>query len=203
MDLGLVTFADLYSGVSAEEKYGAIPFVEDPQASARVASDQGRCDTARQILDSFPSEQPGLAFSKGGLADVIATPTLSLQAAAIESACGRSMEARARWERLARPLSADGPPLTLAIADTARQRRGRSRTAAERARLERAVENATAILESAGTSSPGLIEYARGVLLDALGKNTEARESLRRVFTYPDRSLSHALARAALKDMTR
>jgi hypothetical protein len=93
--------------------------------------------------------------------------------------------------------------LTLAIADTARQRLGRSRTAAERARLERAIENATAILESAGTNSPGLIEYARGVLLEALGKNAEAREALRRVFTYPDRGLSQALARAALTETSR
>jgi hypothetical protein len=37
------------------------------------------------------------------------------------------------------------------------------------------------------------------MLLEALGKNTDARESLRRVFTYPDRGLSHALARAALR----
>ncbi len=167
--------------------------------SARVASEQQRCDVARQILDSLSAEQAGVAFTKGGLADVAATPTLSWQAAAIESACGRTVEARIRWERLARPLSADGPPLILALADMARQRLGRSRTAAERARLERALDNATAILETAGTSSPGLIEYARGVLLEALGKDAEARESLRRVFTYPDRSLSHALARVALK----
>jgi predicted Zn-dependent protease len=178
-------------------------YAEVRLTSARVASEQQRCDAARQILDSLSTEQPGLAFTKGGLADVVATATLSLQAAATESACGRTVEARARWERLARPLSADGPPLTLALADTARQRLGRARTAAERARLERALENATAILETAGTSSPGVIEYARGVLLEALGKTAEARESLRRVFTYPDRSLSHALARAALKDMTR
>ena len=117
----------------------------------------------------------------------------------IESACGRAAAARARWERLARPLAADGAPLTLAIADAARERLGRPRTAAERARLERALESATATLESAGTSSPGLIEYARGVLLGALGRSGRARESLRRVFTYPDRGLSHALARAALK----
>ena len=166
--------------------------------SARVASEHKRCDTARQILDSLSNEQPGLAFTKSGLTDAVATSTLSWQAADIESACGRSAEARTRWERLARPLSADGPALTLAIADTARQRLGRPRTAAEHARLERALENATALLESAGTSSPGLIEYARGVLLEALGKNDEAREALRRVFTYPDRSLSHALARARL-----
>jgi tetratricopeptide (TPR) repeat protein len=168
--------------------------------SARVAADEGRCDTARQILDSLSTERSGLTFTNNGLTDVIATPTLSLQAASIESACGRPAEARARWERLARPLAADGSALTLSIADAARQRLNRPRTAAELVRLDRAVENATSTLDSAGTSSPGLIEYARGVLLEALGKTAEGRESLRRVFTYPDRGLSHALARAALKE---
>ena len=164
---------------------------------ANNAAASGKCDAARQILDSFSSEQPGLPFTNGGLTDVVASPTLSLQVAAVESACGRTDSARARWERLARPLESDGAPLTLAIADTAARRLGRTRTAAERGRLERALENATATLESAGTSSPGLIEYARGVLLAALERNAEARDSLRRVFTYPDRGLSHVLARAA------
>jgi hypothetical protein len=67
----------------------------------------------------------------------------------------------------------------------------------------RAIENANATLEAANTSSPGLLEYARGALLAALGRTADARESLRRVFTYPDRGLSHTLARAALKDLGR
>ncbi len=166
---------------------------------ASNAAASGKCDDARQILDSLSNEQPGLPFTKGGVVDVIASPALSLQAAEVESACGRTESARVRWERLARPLEGDGAPVTLAIADTAGRRLGRTRSAAERARLERALENATATLESAGTSSPGAIEYARGILLATLGKTTEARDSLRRVFTYPDRSLSHILARQALK----
>jgi tetratricopeptide (TPR) repeat protein len=167
--------------------------------TARVAADSGKCDAARQILDSFPDEQTGLSFTNGGLTDVVQAPTLSLQAADIESKCGRTAAAQARWERLARPLAADGAPLTLAIADTAARRLGRPRTAAERARLERALESATATLESAGTSGPGLLEYASSMLLAALGKSGESHESLRRVFTYPDRGLSHVLARNALK----
>ncbi|MFL6279365.1 MAG: DUF5107 domain-containing protein, partial [Vicinamibacterales bacterium] len=120
--------------------------------SARVAADQGQCDTARQILGSLSSERPGLAFTSGGLSDVVDSPTLSLQVASIESSCGRSAGARARWERLAGPLSAEGGPLALSIAETARRRLGRPPTPSERARLERAVENATATLESASTS---------------------------------------------------
>ncbi len=166
--------------------------------SANQAGSSGKCDAARQILDSLASEQPGLPFTTGGLSDVIASPVLSSQVAVVESACGRSESARARWERLARPLQNDGAPLTLAIADSAARRLGRTRTAAERARLETALAGATATLEAAGTSSPGLIEYARGLLLAALGRTRESQESLRRVFTYPDRGLSHILARAAL-----
>jgi tetratricopeptide (TPR) repeat protein len=166
---------------------------------ANNAASTGKCDAARQILDSFSTEQTGLPFTNGGLTDVIASPTLSLQVAAVESACGRTASARARWDKLARPLESDGAPLALAIADIAARRLGRTRSAAEGGRLERALDNATASLESAGTSSPGVVEYARGVLLTALGKNAEARESLRRVFTYPDRGLSHVLAREALK----
>ena len=94
--------------------------------TARLASTSGKCDAARQILDSLASEQPGLPFTTGGLSDVIASPVLSSQVAVVESACGRSESARARWERLARPLAADGAPLTLAIADTATRRLGRT-----------------------------------------------------------------------------
>ena len=170
--------------------------------SATLAAKARRCGAAQQILDSFAGEQAGLPFTSGGLSDVIASPLLSLQVAAVESTCNKGADARAKWERLSRPLAADGAPLTLAMADAARERLGRPRTSAERARLERALESATLTLESAGTSSPGLIEYARGALLAALTRTSEARESLQRVFTYPDRGLSHALARAAISSLS-
>jgi tetratricopeptide (TPR) repeat protein len=166
--------------------------------SAGLDAVRGHCDAARQILDALSKEQAGLPFTAGGLTDTVAAPPLSLQAASVELACGRGADGRARLERLERPLGAEGAPMALAIADAARRLLGRPRTAAERARVEGAVENAAATLESAGTSNPGLLEYARGVLLHELGKDTDAHASLQRVFTYPDRGLSHALARAAL-----
>jgi hypothetical protein len=67
--------------------------------------------------------------------------------------------------------------------------------------VERALEIATTTLESAGTTSPGVIEYARGELLAALGKISEARQSLQQVFIYPDRGLSHVLARQGLRQL--
>ena len=165
--------------------------------SASLAAAAGHCVTSRQMLDSLSLEQAGLAFTNGGLADALAPPAMAQQVAAIEWACGRRPAALARWERLARALASDGAPMSLAIADAARARLGRARTAAERVRLENALEAATSTLDSGGTSNPGLVEYARGALLGALGRADESRESLRRVFVFPDRNLSHALARAA------
>ncbi|MEO5568942.1 MAG: hypothetical protein ABIR92_10645, partial [Gemmatimonadaceae bacterium] len=164
--------------------------------SARVAAGNGRCPVALDMLDALPRERQELSFTAGGLADALASPAMVRQVAAIESACGRVASARARWERLARPLTAGGAPMAVAIADEARQRLGKVRTADQRRRLEAAIEAATRTLDSAATTSPGLLELARASLLAAVGRHDAALESRRQVFLYPDRGLSHALARA-------
>jgi tetratricopeptide (TPR) repeat protein len=166
---------------------------------AAATARRGTCDGALAIVDSMSREQPGLPFTAGGLTDVLNNPPMALQAADVESACGRGDTARGRLERLARALDSESAPLATAIAARARERLGRTPTDAERARLEQALAVATATLESAGTSSPGLIEYARALLLQELGRPEEARASLQRVFIYPDRGLSHAFARVSLR----
>jgi hypothetical protein len=88
--------------------------------------------------------------------------------------------------------------MSVAIADEARERLGRTRTADQRRRLEQALDAATRTLDSAGTTSPGLVELARASLLAALGRDEDARRSRTQAFMYPDRNLSHALARAWL-----
>jgi tetratricopeptide (TPR) repeat protein len=168
-------------------------------ASAAAAAQRGSCETALAILESLSREQAGLALTSGGLADTLGAAPMALQIADIESACGKRDSARSRWERLARALQADGAPLTTGIADVARARLGRQRTPQEQARVEQSLAAATATLESGATSSPGLTEYARSLLLAGLGRADEAHASLQRVFLYPDRGLSHALARAAFR----
>ena len=165
--------------------------------SARVGADAHDCATALAILDAIPGETPSLPFTAGGLADVLRPAIMAKQTAVIEEACGRQRTARARWTSLAAALQNQSAPLSVAVGDAARRRLGRTRTAAERVRLERALDDATDVLETAGTSSPGLVEYARASLLDALGRTAESKQAYRRVFVYPDRGLSHALARAA------
>jgi tetratricopeptide (TPR) repeat protein len=167
--------------------------------SARVAADAHDCRSALSIVDALPHEEPSLPFTAGGLEDALRPAVMKEQVAAIEWTCGRQPSAQTRWGELARALTQDGAPINIAIADNARRRLGRARTGAERARLERALDAATATLESAGTSGPGLVEFARGLLLSALGRPDESRQAYRRVFLYPDRGLSHALARAAMR----
>ena len=172
-------------------------YVQTRLTSATLAARRGSCGEALEILDSFTRERRGLAFTAGGLADVLDLPAMSRQAAAIESACGRNDVARARWERLERGLTSGGP-MSVAVAVDARRRLGRSNAADERRALEEALESATRTLESGDSSNPGLVECARALLLAALGRIDESRSSLKRVFEYPDRNLSHAVARAAL-----
>ena len=166
--------------------------------SARLAAEGGGCPAALGILDALPREQKDLAFTAGGLADAVGAPALVRQIAAIEWTCGRRDAARTRWQRLERPLSASGAPITLAIADEARKRLGKPRTADQRRRLEDALDAVTRTLDAGGTSSPGLAELARASLLAALDRRLEARRSWKKIFVYPDRNLSHALARAWL-----
>ena len=107
----------------------------------RVAAERGACDAALAILDSLPHEQPGLAFTAGGLADTMGAAPMVMQIAESNRSAAGGKPARARWERLARRFNADGAPLTMAIADSAPARGlARPRTAAEQAALEQALD---------------------------------------------------------------
>jgi hypothetical protein len=148
------------------------------------------------MLDALAQPQQGLAFTTGGLEDTLRPPAMARQAAAVEWNCGRRDAARTRWERLVKGLNGGGGPLGVAVADEARTRLGVIRTDEDRRHLEEALDSAARTLDSGGTSNPGSLEYARALLLAELGRSDEARASLRRVFLYPDRNLSHAWARS-------
>lgn len=167
-------------------------------SSARAAAVYGKCNEAVALLDSMSHERQDLTFTRGGLADVYEPPSMARQIAVVESACGRAPAARARLERIERALSTATAPISVALlADTSRQL-GKAVTSDLRRRVEAALEEAGRVLESSGTSGPGQMELARGLLLASLGRGAESREALRRVFLYPDRGLSHAMARGAL-----
>jgi hypothetical protein len=183
-------------GTSVRTMYTQVRLV-----SARVASAKGDCATAREILDSLTRAQKDLPFTAGGLADALQPPLMARQVADIDSICGRRDAARTTWQQLAKGLAGQGGPLTVAIAAEARERLGLPRTPEDRRRLEEALTSASRTLDTGGTSNPGSLEYARATLLAALGRTDEARQSIRRVFLYPDRGLAHVMARSLLSDL--
>lgn len=173
--------------------------------SARRAMAGANCATARRILDSMSAERAGLPFTRGGLADAFEAPVMVRQIADIEWTCGRRAAALERWRRLEERLERSSAPLSVAVWADAHRRLGGPRldrrweAADIPIRIERAAQEARRVLEAGSTSSPGLVEYAHGMLLASLGRQRESQQALRRVFIYPDRGLSHALARQALR----
>jgi tetratricopeptide (TPR) repeat protein len=167
--------------------------------SAAWASTHGKCRDALDIVSSLGRERPGLPFTAGGYTEMLQSPANARQIAQIDAACGRQEDAKEIRQRLTQALSRDsGNPLVLAIADEARRQLGRERTAAERQRLENALDSATKTMNTGGTSNPSVLELGRALLLEALGRTAESRQALQQVFVYPDRNLSHALARQLL-----
>jgi hypothetical protein len=75
---------------------------------------------------------------------------------------------------------------------------GSADEASWRPRLEAALRESDAFLE-AGTSFPGVVVEAQGLLLHVLGRDDEARARLRKALVLPDQRLSHFLARRALQ----
>jgi hypothetical protein len=166
--------------------------------SARLAAARRECATALEILDGLPAERRDLPFTSGTLADALQPAPMRQQVAAIEGACGRDAAAREHWEGLERAFTGSGSATELAMADEARGHLSHARTDDQRRRLEEGLASATLTLESGGSSNPGTLEYARALLMAALGRKEEARAPLQRAFLFPDRNLSHALARVAL-----
>ena len=154
---------------------------------ARVAANRGTCDAALSILESLPREQPGLPFTAGGLADTIATATMALQVADVESKCGRGESGQARRERLAKALDVDSAPLPTAIAAAALGQIGRAATNAQRVRMEQALASAPPRSNRRARATRGLLECARSLLFAGLGRADAASASWQRVSIFPIR----------------
>ena len=167
---------------------------------ARAAADAHRCDAALTMVDGVSRADPAMPFSSEALEAAASDPWMQLQLARVEAACGRADAARRRWTTLseARP---DGSPAATAIAYEAATSLGTAGDAVSPARLGAALSAITAVVESEDAESPGTALYVQARLLAALGRVDEARVSLARVFLFPDRNLSHALARRLQLDL--
>jgi tetratricopeptide (TPR) repeat protein len=147
----------------------------------------GRAGEAGSVLDTLAQPAEGLAFTQGGLAPVVLAPRAQLLAGDAWAAAGDAARARECWRRATSGAGTEG----LALEALARQRLGEEW---DGTRAEAALTEGESALES-GADLPGTDLWAQALLLRALGRESEARERLRRVFYRPDRHLSHFLAR--------
>ena len=174
-------------------------FVQVRVLRAHQASESGDCDGMRRVIASLDREVAGVPFTKGGLSDLTKAPAVQWQLTRIASRC-RDATSDERLERLAEWPGENANSMRVALAADAARLAGRPLTPEQRARVEREIANLADLLDSGEAGSPGVARWTQGLLLRALGREAEARTAWRRVFYVPDRNLSHALARTALRE---
>jgi tetratricopeptide (TPR) repeat protein len=168
--------------------------------SARALADAGRCDAALAIVDGVTHADAAMPFSGEALEAAASDPWMQLQLARVEAACGRRDAAQRRWAPLARDRP-EATPATTAIVYEAASSLQTAGGVPSPARLEAALAEITAVIDSGDSSAPGTALYVQARLRAALGRLDQARNSLARVFLLPDRNLSHALARRLEADL--
>jgi tetratricopeptide (TPR) repeat protein len=173
-------------------------FVEIRLQKALGLARANRPAEARAIVLGLEQEAPGFTFTKDGLEAFVRTPRARYAAAEVAALAGDPAAARVLWTEAA--AGKEGFFRGLPYAYLATRKLGNADEAAWRARLEAALLESDAFLE-AGTSFPGVVVQAQGMMLHVLGRENDARTRLRKALLLPDQRLSHFLARAALAEM--
>jgi tetratricopeptide (TPR) repeat protein len=155
----------------------------------------GKAMDALVVVQSLGEPVPGLEFTRCGLGAFIEEARVQDILAEIHTRCGLPEPARQNWKRAA--AAGDGFPfLAPVFAYRAARRLGPVDEEAWRARFERSIDSIDVRLV-VGTSYPGLLACARGLLLQALGRADEAGREFQKALLLPDRRLSHLLVREA------
>jgi tetratricopeptide (TPR) repeat protein len=171
-------------------------FLEVLLRGAEALAAKGRCADAEAVVDAFGRPVSGLDFTRDGLGDFIEGSRFQYRLGNLMAQCGDDGDARGHWEKAEK--GNEGTFLGPVYGWLAGRRLGRADDAAGRLRLEDALARSETLLQG-GTGFPGIVTYAQGLILRALGREDEARERFRRVFLLPDLRLSHFLARRALE----
>jgi predicted Zn-dependent protease len=150
---------------------------------------------ALALLDSLGRPVDGYVFTQDGLDAFLGSPRVQLAAGEVAALAGDAARATEHWKRAA--VGREGFFRGPAYAALAAARLGDPNASAALRRLEDTLAESRLFLER-GTSFPGVVVHAQGVMLRALGREAEAREQFRRALYLPDQQLSHYLSRRAL-----
>jgi tetratricopeptide (TPR) repeat protein len=168
--------------------------------AARAAARSGRCEDALKQLEAVNRLGNGIELDTQAINRAIGDPSMQYEIAGVESQCGRDTDARGRRRKLAQNVGR-GAALARALAVAAGRAIGDEPSPETAAHLQSTLDDLAAALDDGDTGSPGLVAYTRARILWTLGRGDEARQAVARVFVYPDRGLSHLLARLLREDL--
>jgi len=186
----------------AREEFGTNPrqvFVEVKLQAALALGRNNDCAGAREGILGLGREEAGVAFTKDGLSAFVDSPRIQFLVGEALAVCGDEAGARASWRKAAE-ASDSYPNPNLAFALLAAKRLGGNAPERVRPKVEVAVLAWTNRL-TVGTNFPGPNASGQGLMLKALGRDTEARAKLRQALLLPDKAMSHYLSRAALSEI--
>ena len=155
--------------------------VKTLQALSQAAA--GHCDAALATVDGIATRIPGLPFTDDGLQPFVDAPSTQYLFGQVESRCGRTAQASARWRRVA---AAKGNANLVWAWGAAKKLDGYNQDEWHK-RLE-------AARAQGETESP----YVAGVLEAVLGKEAAAHAHFEQVLLLPDRHMSHHFTRMAM-----
>ena len=168
-------------------------YLEVKLLQAFALARQGQKDEAKALAAAFGQRTPGFDFTKDGMRAFVDAPRFQYYWGELQAQLGDDAGARGHWRR-----AAGGRDFRqAAFAYRAAQELGEAGDAEWRPRLEAALAEADLYLFRGG-HCPALATCARGMLLRALGRTSEADEALRHVFLLPDKGMPHHMARLAL-----
>jgi Flp pilus assembly protein TadD len=116
-----------------------------------------QCDEALNLIETIGEEDPGLPFTIYGFGATLKSARIQYELGVAEERCGNEKAARKRWSKAAKEGAGAWAALAAVKLDPADSK----------SRLQRALD-----------ALPEKDAYARGVLLQSLGRQKEAKESL-------------------------
>ncbi len=172
-------------------------WIEVQLQRALALAKQGRCDVALSTADHLGAEVPGLAFTRDGLDPFLHTARTNYLLGTAYASCGKSDEAKARFE-LAATTSA---PDQVRWSRLAAQQTSAFNQAQWQDRLQSAFDAAASRSET--SAFPSWWMSVAGSLAKDLGREQESTFRFRQAFLLPDRMLAYHFTRLAQSEPRR
>ena len=158
----------------------------------------GNSSAALNVANHVGNEVPGFSFTKDGLDSFVNHARFQFLLGEVYARSGQIEPAKTHWHEAVH-LGASDDPVDLVFAMRAARQLATFDADAWRARLERSLERFSS--ESDDEEGPNALRlYAKGLLLQALGREAEAQVPWKQVPLLPDRGLAHYLVRVARKN---